>query len=44
MNHEHLKTHVEKYEYIEGEKARENFERVAKAVFRAIRFAPGYST
>jgi hypothetical protein len=34
-NLEYLKTHLAKQEYIEGPQATANFERLAKAVFRA---------
>lgn len=34
-NPDYLETHLAKYEYIEGQKATENFERLARAVFRA---------
>ena len=35
MNHEHIKKHIAKYDYIEGPEATENFNRVATAVFQS---------
>ena len=35
MKHDYLETHLAKHEYIEGPQATKNFERMAKAVFRA---------
>jgi hypothetical protein len=35
MNHEHIKKHIAKYDYIEGPEALENFKRLARTVFQA---------
>lgn len=37
MRHEYIETHLTKHEYIEGQQATDNFERVAKAVFQATK-------
>ena len=35
MKHDYIETHIAKHEYIEGPQATKNFERLARAVFRA---------
>jgi hypothetical protein len=35
MKHDYIETHLEKHEYIEGQEALANFNRIATAVFQS---------